>query len=63
MAQSYGESLFYVFLKSHSLNLIPPPFKTRTPKLAFKMSHTTRGLCGSWRAGQFILGSRKIDAE
>lgn len=55
--------MFYVFLKSHRLNLIPPPFKTRTPKLAFKMSRAARGLGGSWRAGQFILGSHKIDTE
>lgn len=55
--------MFYVFLKSHNLNLIPPPFKKRTPKLVFKMSHKASGLSGSQRARQFILGSNKIDTE
>lgn len=58
-----AQLMFYVFQKSHNLNLIPPPFKKRTPKLVFKMSHAASGLSGSRRAGRFILGSNKIDAE
>lgn len=58
-----AQLMFYVFLKSHNLNLIPRPFKKRTPKLVFKMSHAVGSLRGSWRAGQFMPGSNKIDAE